>query len=135
MKIRIRRIKRNCLDCGKELLLREPVTVNTSVVVLSNCCDVTVYDKKYLENWHRVPVVSVSGGGNFKKQTLNEVCSLHTEPPKVKKLPEEEPESGSARNTTASARNTATSARKSATSARNTTSSPRKEGSKKESIK
>lgn len=121
MKIRIRRIKRNCLDCGKELLLREPVTVNTSVVVLSNCCDVTVYDKKYLENWHRVPVVSVSGGGNFKKTTLNEVCQLKTE---VQKLPEKVP----ARNTTTSARNTATSARR-------TTSSQRKEGSKKQSIK
>lgn len=108
MKIRIRRIKRNCHDCGRELLLREPVTVNTSVVVITNCCDIQVYDKKYLENWHRVPVVSVSGGGIFKKQTLNEVCQLETKSPPivVQDLPkppaEPEPKKSEIRNTTTS---------------------------------
>lgn len=83
MKIRLRRDKSNCVDCGRDLLFSEPVTVNTSVVVISNCCDITVYDKKYLDNWHRVPIISVTGKGTLKKKTLNEVCKLEPkrEPP------------------------------------------------------
>lgn len=92
MKIRLRRIKRTCMDCGRDLYFREPVTVNTSVVVISNCCDITVYDKKYIENWHRVPLYIVSGPfGDHKKTTLNEVCKLEPKPEPPPPPVEEEP--------------------------------------------
>ncbi|XP_062136040.1 uncharacterized protein LOC133845565 [Drosophila sulfurigaster albostrigata] len=76
VKFRIRRDKNHCLDCGKELYLRDPITDNTNVVVLRNCCDIKVYTSKYIDNWHRVPILSLTGNEVMKKRTLNEVCQL-----------------------------------------------------------
>ncbi|XP_032591359.1 uncharacterized protein LOC6559282 isoform X1 [Drosophila grimshawi] len=80
-KFRIRRVKKNCNDCGKQLYLRDPITDNTNVVVLMNCCDVKVYHDRVLQNWHRVPILSISGDNAMKKKTINEICQL--EPKKI----------------------------------------------------
>ncbi|EDW57230.1 uncharacterized protein [Drosophila virilis] len=82
VKFRLRRIKNHCSDCGKELYFRDPITDNSNVVVLTNCCDVKVYHNRALENWHRVPILSITGDSKMKKKTINEICQL--EP---KKLP------------------------------------------------
>ncbi|KAL7736161.1 hypothetical protein ACLKA6_003707 [Drosophila palustris] len=88
MKLRIRRDKNHCLDCGKGLYIRDPITDNCNVVVLTNCCDVKVYSNKYIENWHRVPILSLTGKEVMKKRTVNEVCKLEPkkEPIKVEEI-------------------------------------------------
>ncbi|KAH8299720.1 hypothetical protein KR044_005016, partial [Drosophila immigrans] len=72
MKFRIRQEKNHCFDCDRELYYRDPITDNTNVVVLTNCCDIKVYSSRYIDNWHRVPILSVTGNKVMKKITLNE---------------------------------------------------------------
>ncbi|XP_034476959.1 uncharacterized protein LOC117783607 [Drosophila innubila] len=84
VKLRIRREKNHCLDCNKELYFRDPITDNSNVVVLTNCCDVKVYSNKYIENWHRVPILSLTGKEVMKKRTINEVCKLEPKKEPIK---------------------------------------------------
>lgn len=73
MRFHVRRLKTNCKECDNELCLRETVTGNENIMLLSNCCTVQVYPKKQIDNLHRVPVGLISGKDKFTKKTLNEV--------------------------------------------------------------
>ncbi|XP_060659457.1 uncharacterized protein LOC132793514 isoform X1 [Drosophila nasuta] len=81
MKFRIRRLSTDCSDCNKELRLRETVTGNNDVVLLSNCCDVEIYPEKKMVNWHVVPVKMITDKEKIAKQ---EICVTY--PPPVKKI-------------------------------------------------
>ncbi|ALC41406.1 CG30278 [Drosophila busckii] len=76
VKFRIRRQTNHCNKCGRDLLLRENVTDNTNVILISNCCDIEVYPYHKIENWHRVPVTTITAQQNFKRRVLNETCQL-----------------------------------------------------------
>ncbi|KAH8300167.1 hypothetical protein KR044_011070, partial [Drosophila immigrans] len=70
MKFRIRRQCAGCSECKKELLLRETVTGNNDVLLLSNCCDVQIYPERKMINWHVVPVKMISEQEKMSKQVL-----------------------------------------------------------------
>lgn len=73
MRFHVRRIKTNCKECDGEHYLRETITGNENIMLLSNCCNVQVYPKKQIDNLHRVPVGIITGKDKFTKKTLNEV--------------------------------------------------------------
>ncbi|EDW57227.1 uncharacterized protein [Drosophila virilis] len=78
MKFRIRRRKCECQDCRKDLAARETVTGNEDLILLSNCCNVEIYPRQKIENWHRVPVSTITGEKHFSKKIVDEVCQLET---------------------------------------------------------
>lgn len=73
VKFRIRRNLHSCNICGKKSYLRDPITDNTNIVLISNCCDVEVYQRSYIDNWHRVPVLSITGNKSMKKKTIKDI--------------------------------------------------------------
>lgn len=72
MKFRVRRVKNKCIDCGKKLYLRDAVTDNCNLVLLSNCCDIEVYNHKKLENMHLVPVTTIKGPSRFSRKVIDQ---------------------------------------------------------------
>ncbi|XP_064548283.1 uncharacterized protein LOC135435245 [Drosophila montana] len=81
MKFRIRRKECSCHNCRRDLVARETVTGNEDLILLSNCCNVEIYPRHKLDNWHRVPVSTITGDKHFSKKIIDEVCKL--EPKKV----------------------------------------------------
>ncbi|ALC41409.1 CG30278, partial [Drosophila busckii] len=73
--IRLRRSKRNCSNCGRDLYVSEYVTDASNLILLSDCCNVEVYDRCKLENWCYVPVSTISGKQSISKRVLD-YCSL-----------------------------------------------------------
>ncbi|XP_033153116.1 uncharacterized protein LOC117136358 [Drosophila mauritiana] len=80
MKFQLRRFKRNCLDCGNELYYRYPITNNSDLLLIKNCCEVEVYPAKKVENMNNVRVTKISGVKKFANSLLKEhsECRLFT---------------------------------------------------------
>lgn len=78
-KFRLKRLKNKCLDCGRDLYFRYPITNNSDLLLLQNCCDVEVYPMKKVENMNNVKVTKISGEKKFANSLLKErsECRLH----------------------------------------------------------
>ncbi|EDW92107.1 uncharacterized protein LOC6531598 [Drosophila yakuba] len=80
MKFQLRRMKKNCLDCGNELYYRYPITNNSDLLLIKNCCEVEVYPAKKVDNMNNVRVTKISGVKKFANSVLKEhsECRLFT---------------------------------------------------------
>lgn len=72
MKFRVRRMMPYCKECQRNLYLRETVTDNQDLLLLSECCNVEVYSKKKLDGLDKVPVGVLTGPQKFRKTILTE---------------------------------------------------------------
>ncbi|XP_017077652.1 uncharacterized protein LOC108112334 [Drosophila eugracilis] len=80
IKFQLKRMKNKCLDCGRDLYFRYPITNNSDLLLIKNCCDVEVYPASKVENMNNVRVTKISGVKKFANSVLKErsECRLFT---------------------------------------------------------
>ncbi|XP_016996796.2 uncharacterized protein [Drosophila takahashii] len=90
IKFQLKRLKNKCLDCGNDLYFRYPITNNSDLLLIKNCCDVEVYPAMKVENMNNVRVTKISGVKKFANSLLKEhsECRLFT---LASQLPAEKP--------------------------------------------
>ncbi|XP_017132037.1 uncharacterized protein LOC108149142 [Drosophila elegans] len=72
IKFQLKRMKNKCLDCGKDLYFRYPITSTSDLLLIKNCCDVEVYPAMKVENMNNVRVTKISGVKKFANSLLKE---------------------------------------------------------------
>lgn len=116
VKFQLKRLKNKCLDCGRDLYYRYPITNNTDVLLLQNCCDVEVYPAKKVEEMNNVKVTKITGLKKLANSVLKErsecrmftLASMQPPPP-----PEEDKEPRKSRKSTRASRKSSRGSRKS----------------------
>ncbi|XP_017054175.1 uncharacterized protein LOC108096802 [Drosophila ficusphila] len=86
VKFQLKRMKNKCLDCGRDLYFRYPITNNSDLLLIKNCCDVEVYPANRVDNMNNVRVTKISGAKKFANSLLKErsecrLFSLASQPP------------------------------------------------------